>query len=194
MNHLLPGPVIGFHHYNFKTGCDPLVTKKGGSHPILKLYWQIDYLATESRKQSIFFIFRISAAGHWTKFVLVLFVGMFRRDIFLKRSSCAKMKLAVRLIKATKCIASYHCLKAKSELKSYCHKSVKDCGILPWYSPLTATITLSGRRSFSSQVEVLCRQCAAVSTVLQWWQCARWNTVPIIMKMLQTKFEFPRRK
>ncbi len=77
--------------------------------------------------------------------------------------------------------------------KSYCHLRLKDCGILPWYSPLTATITLSGRRSFSSQVEVLCRQCAAVSTVLYWWQCARMNIVNI-MKMLQTKCESPLRE
>ncbi len=34
MNHLLPGPVIRFPHYDFRMGCDPLVIRKGAHTPL----------------------------------------------------------------------------------------------------------------------------------------------------------------
>ena len=80
VKHRLPEPVTWFPYNDFRMGCDRLAMKRGGVTPHPEIIVRDNHLATESPGINHFhflFLLRISDAGYWTKFVLVLtFLGV----------------------------------------------------------------------------------------------------------------------
>ncbi len=99
MNHLLPGPVIQFPHYDFRMGCDPLVIRKGGHTPLwnhskrwgnLLLSHQFFFSFFDSPPQVIeqsLFLFPFSGGGKEAEtqlFALFFFLLLLRKQALIE--------------------------------------------------------------------------------------------------------------